>query len=67
MKFLTKIAIVFTGLFSASTVLCGVSIAQAATIEQSSISFHMGLAILTIFTSFATIALIARSTKPNKA
>ena len=63
MNFVQKLAISFTGLFSFSTVVCGCSIAQKATFEQSSVNFHMGLAVLTILASFGTIALFARATK----
>ncbi len=63
MKFLKKLAIFFTVAFSASTVICGMSIAQAATFEQSSLDFHMGLGILTILTSLGTIALMACKAK----
>jgi len=67
MNFIKKLAILFTGLFSASAVICGMSIAQAAIFEQSSLDFHTGLGILTIITSFGTIALFARKAKPSKA
>jgi hypothetical protein len=63
MNFLQKIAVSLTVLFSVSTVICGVSIVQKATFEQSSIDFHMGLAVLTILASFGTIALFARAKK----
>ena len=63
MNVLRKVAVAFTVLFSASTVICGVSIAQKAVLEQSSVDFHMGLAVLTIVASFGTIALFARTNK----
>jgi hypothetical protein len=63
MSILKKVAVFFTALFSASTVICGVSIAQKAVLEQSSVNFHMGLAVLTILSSFGTIALFARANK----
>jgi hypothetical protein len=65
MNFLTKLGIAISGLFAFSTVLCGVSISQAATIEPSSLQFHMGFGIITILASFATIVLFARSAKPK--
>jgi len=63
MNFLRKIAVAITGLFAFSTVLCGVSISQAAIIEPSSLQFHMGFAAITILASFGTIALMARQNK----
>jgi len=63
MNFLKKVAVFFTVVFSASTVICGVSIAQKAVFEQSSLDFHMGLGVLTILASLGTIALFARITK----
>jgi hypothetical protein len=63
MNLIAKIAIAFTIIFALSTVICGVSIAQAGTFEQSSLDFHMGLGIVTILISFATIGMLARSAK----
>jgi hypothetical protein len=63
MNFVQKLAVSLTGLFAFSTVLCGCSIAQKATFEQSRLNFHMGLAVLTILASFGTIALLVRATK----
>lgn len=62
MSLINKLVIFLTVIFSLSTVLCGVSIAPAETIEQSAIDFHTGLAILTVLTSFVTIALLIRTT-----
>lgn len=63
MNWLKKLGVTFSALLSASTVICGCSIAQEATVELSSLNFHIGLAILTILASFGTIALFARTTK----
>ena len=63
MNFLKKLGIAITGLFAFSTVICGVSISQAATIEASSLQFHMGFGIITILASFGTIALMAHKNK----
>lgn len=63
MSILNKVAVSLTGLFSVSTVICGCSIAQKATFEQSSLDFHMGLAVLTILATFGTIGLLYRATK----
>lgn len=63
MKFLTKLGIAITGLFAFSTVICGVSISQAATIEPSSLQFHMGFGTITILAAFGTMALMAYQAK----
>ena len=63
MNALKKLAISLTAILSGSTAICGFSIAQSATIEQSSIDFHMGIAILTMLATFGTIALLARNNK----
>jgi len=63
MNLLKKLAVTFSALLSVSTVICGFSIAQEATVELSSLNFHIGLAIFTILASFGTIALFARTTK----
>jgi hypothetical protein len=65
MKLLKKLALFFTSSLSLFTAICGVSIANAATFEASSLQFHMGLGALTILSSFATIALFAYQTKKN--
>ena len=67
MKALSKIALFFTGSLSAFTMICGFYIAHAPAIEASSLNFHMGLGALTILSSFATIALFARSAKQKAA
>lgn len=63
MKFITKLGVAISGLFAFSTVICGASISQAATIDPSSIQFHAGFAIITLLASFGTIVLMARQTK----
>lgn len=63
MNFVTKLAVFFTFALSASTIICGVSIAQAATIEQSSLDFHMGIGVLSLLATLGTFALMARNTK----
>jgi len=63
MNFVKKLAIFFTVAFSASTILCGISIAQQATFEQSSLDFHMGIGILSLLTTLGTIVLLARKDK----
>ena len=63
MNMLKKLGVSFTVLFSASTFICGMSIAQQAIIEQSSIDFHMGLAVLTMLATFGTIFLFIRAGK----
>jgi hypothetical protein len=63
MNFLTKLGIAITGLFAFSTVICGASISQAATIEQSSLQIHTGFGIITILSAFGTMALMAYKTK----
>ena len=63
MSILKKAAVFFTVLFSASTIICGVSIAQKAVIEQSSIDFHMSIGIISFLLSLGTIALFARTNK----
>ncbi len=67
MKVLNKIAFSLTAFVSASTIICGCSIASKAVVEASSVSFHTGLGVLTVLLSFATIALFSRSAKQNKA
>lgn len=59
MNFLTKLGIAISGLFAFSTMICGVSISQAAIIEASSLQFHMGFGVITVLASFGTIALMA--------
>jgi hypothetical protein len=63
MSILKKVAVFFTAVFSLSTVICGVSIAQKAVVEQSSLDFQMGFGVVSILLSFATIALFARRSK----
>ncbi len=63
MKLLGKLAIFFTSTTAAFTMICGTYIANASTVEASSVSFHMGLAVLTILCSFGTIAYFARFKK----
>jgi hypothetical protein len=63
MNAITKITLVITGLFAFSTVLCGFSISQAATVEASSLQFHMGFAAVTLLAGFGTIVLMARQLK----
>lgn len=63
MNILTKVGIAITALFAFSTVVCGFSISQAATIEPSSLQFHAGFAIITILASFGTMALMAYKSK----
>jgi hypothetical protein len=63
MKILNKIALSLTALVSFSTVICGFSIANAPSIEPSSLSFHAGIGLLTILLSFATLFLFAKQKK----
>ena len=63
MNFLKKLSLSLAGLLSASTVICGVSIASKPIVEASSLQFHMGFGLMAILFSFLTIALFARKTK----
>jgi hypothetical protein len=63
MNFLKKLSLTFAGILSASTVICGFSIAGKPVVEASSLQFHMGFGLLAILFSFLTIALFARKTK----
>jgi len=63
MNILKKLSLTFAGIFSASVVICGLSIANQPVIEASSLQFHMGFGILAILFSFLTIALFARKTR----
>jgi hypothetical protein len=63
MNILKKLSLTFAGIFSASVVICGLSIANKPVIEASSLQFHMGFGILAILFSFLTIALFARKTR----
>jgi predicted Co/Zn/Cd cation transporter (cation efflux family) len=63
MNLLKKLSLAFAGIFSASVVICGLSIANEPIIEASSLQFHMGFGILAILFSFLTIALFARKTR----
>ncbi len=63
MNMLRNLGIAISVLFALSTVICGVSISQAATIEPSSIQFHMGFAAITLLAGFGTIALMAHQNK----
>ena len=67
MKLLNKIALSLTALVSASTIICGYSISNQATVEASSLNFHAAIGILTVLLSFVTILLFARSEKPKTA
>lgn len=63
MKLLNKISLFFAAALSASTVICGFSIASKPVIEASSLQFHMGFGISAIILCFLTIALFAHKTK----
>lgn len=66
MNILKKLSLSFAGIFSASVVICGLSIANEPVIEASSLQFHMGFGVLAIFFSFITIALFARKSKSTQ-
>jgi len=66
MKILNKIAVALTAIVSVSTIICGASISNQP-IEASSLGFHTAIGILTVLLSFATIGLLARSAKSNRA
>jgi hypothetical protein len=63
MNTITKITLAIAGLFAFSTVICGVSISQAPTIDPSSIQVHMGFATVTLLAGLGTIFLMARQIK----
>jgi hypothetical protein len=63
MNILRNLGIAISGLFAFSTVICGVSISQLATIDPSSIQFHMGFATITLLAGFGTIALMVYQSK----
>lgn len=63
MNFLKKVSLFFAAAFSASTVICGLSIANEPVIEASSLQFHMGFGLAAILFFCVTIALFARKTK----
>jgi hypothetical protein len=63
MNFLKKLTLSFAAILSASTVICGLSIASKPVVEASSLQFHMGFGLSAIFLCFLTIALYARKTK----
>lgn len=63
MNILRNLGIAISGLFAFSTTICGVSISQLATIEPSSLQFHMGFAAITLLASFGTIALMVYQNK----
>lgn len=63
MNILRNIGIAISGLFAFSTVVCGASISQLATIDPSSIQFHMSFAAITLIASFGTIALMIYQSK----
>ena len=65
MNILHKIAFSLTAIVSVSTIICGYSISNQPTIEPSSLNFHTTIGILTVLLSFATMALFARSAKPQ--
>jgi hypothetical protein len=63
MTFLTKLGVAIAGLFAFTTVICGASISQAATIEPSSLQIHACFGIITIIAAFGTMALMAYKIK----
>jgi hypothetical protein len=63
MNFLKKAMLFLAAAFSASTVICGFSIASKPVIQASSLQFHMGFGLTAIFLCFLTIVLFARKTK----
>jgi hypothetical protein len=63
MNVLKKLVLSAAALLSASTVICGLSIASKPIVEASSLQFHMGFGLTAILLCFLTIALFARKTK----
>jgi hypothetical protein len=63
MKILKKLSVFLAAALSASTVICGFSIASKPIVEASSLQFHMGFGISAILFCFLTIALFAHKTK----
>jgi hypothetical protein len=63
MNAITKLVFAISVLFAFSTVVCGASISQAATIDPSSIQIHTAFAIITLLAGFGTIIQMARQTK----
>ena len=66
MNILKKLSLTFAGIFSASVVICGGSIANKPVIEASSLQFHMGFGLLAILFWLLTVTLYARKTKNGK-
>ena len=58
MKYLNKIAILLTIVFSYSAAICGYYISQEAVIEQSSMNFHIAMARLSLVSSMVTMYLL---------
>jgi len=57
MKTLTIILAVVSGLLMASTLICGLWMRSQPQVDPSSVTFHMGIALLTIVLSLATIVM----------
>ena len=57
MKTVIVIMAVLSGLVMLSTMICGFWMRSQATVDPSSISFHMGIAVLGVLLTLATIVL----------
>ena len=58
MKYLNKIAVVLTIVFSYSAAICGYYISQEAVIEQSLLNFHIALGSNSVVVSILTMYLL---------
>jgi hypothetical protein len=66
MNFTKKITLFLATTLSASTVICGLSIASKPVVQASSLQFHMGFGLSALFFCFLAVALFARKTAKAK-
>ena len=57
MKTVIVIMAVLTGLLMLSTLICGLWMRAQETVDPSSISFHMGIALLSVVLALATLVV----------
>ena len=57
MKTVIVIMAVLTGLLMLSTLICGFWMRAQETVDPSSISFHMGIALLSVVLALATLVV----------
>jgi hypothetical protein len=57
MKTFVIVMVIITGLLLASTLICGFWMRAQEQVDPSSISFHMGIALLAVLSTVITLAL----------